>query len=108
MDHDKTVNKTPNIDPEDMESRRDKHDDEADDDKSGIKCKYMRAAHGYLSNTTFHGISWVAEDVNKVAKVGGDDNINDRDTRRFHIYRLSSCRISCSCSSPLSTQFYLR
>ena len=38
-------------------------------DEHSIKCKYMRAAHGYLSNTTFHGISWVLEDVSKAAKV---------------------------------------
>ena len=33
MDHDKAVNKTPHIDPEDMERRMDKHDDEADEDE---------------------------------------------------------------------------
>ena len=35
----------------------------------GIKCKYMLAARGYLSNTTFHGIPWVLEDISKGAKV---------------------------------------
>ena len=35
----------------------------------GIKCRYMRAAHGYLSNTTFHGISWVLTDVSRATKV---------------------------------------
>ena len=35
----------------------------------GIKCRYMRAAHGYLSNTTFHGIAWVVEDVPRATKV---------------------------------------
>ena len=37
--------------------------------KHGIKCKYMLAARGYLSNTTFHGIPWVLEDISKGAKV---------------------------------------
>ena len=67
MDHEKTVTKPSHIDPEDMVEAKVR--DEAHDKKSEIKCKYMRAAHGYLSNTTFHGISWVAEDVSKVAKV---------------------------------------
>ena len=35
----------------------------------GIKCKYMLAARNYLSNTTFHGIPWVLEDISKGAKV---------------------------------------
>merc|ERR1711953_46493 len=35
----------------------------------GIKCKYMLAARGYLSNTTFHGIPWVLEDISKGAKI---------------------------------------
>ena len=40
--------------------------------QEGIKCRYMRAAHGYLSNTTFHGVSWVLEDVPRATKVKGD------------------------------------
>ena len=39
--------------------------------QEGIKCRYMRAAHGYLSNTTFHGVSWVLEDVPRATKVQG-------------------------------------
>ena len=39
------------------------------EEEHNIKCKYMRAARGYLGNTTFHGISWVVEDVSKVTKV---------------------------------------
>ena len=35
----------------------------------GIKCKYMLSARNYLSNTTFHGIPWVLEDISKGAKV---------------------------------------
>ena len=50
----------------------------------GIKCKYMRAAQvlctvlyctvhctaqGFLGNTTFHGISWVLEEVSAWAKL---------------------------------------
>ena len=38
-------------------------------EEHGIKCKYMRAAQGYLSNTTFHGIAWVVEDVPRATKV---------------------------------------
>ena len=57
-----------------------------------IKCKYMRAAHGYLrwvgetslvlihallcSNTTFHGISWVLTDVSRAAKVTRPPNLS--------------------------------
>ena len=41
----------------------------APEEDHGIKCKYMRAAHGYLGNTTFHGISWVTTDVSKSVKV---------------------------------------
>lgn len=40
--------------------------------QEGIKCRYMRAAHGYLSNTTFHGVSWVLEDVPRATKVHRD------------------------------------
>ena len=39
-------------------------------DGSHIECKYMRAAHGFLSNTTFHGITWVLEDFSSYVKVG--------------------------------------
>ena len=35
----------------------------------GIKCKWMLSARNYLSNTTFHGIPWVLEDISKGAKV---------------------------------------
>ena len=35
----------------------------------GIKCKWMLGARNYLSNTTFHGIPWVLEDISKGAKV---------------------------------------
>ena len=38
-------------------------------DDGGIKCKYMRAAQGFLGNTTFHGISWVLEEVSAWAKL---------------------------------------
>ena len=38
-------------------------------DGSHIECKYMRAAHGFLSNTTFHGITWVLEDFSSYVKV---------------------------------------
>lgn len=47
------------------------HDDGHD---QGIKCRYMRAAHGYLSNTTFHGIAWVVEDVPRATKVPWAEN----------------------------------
>ena len=47
MDHEKTVTKPPHIDPEDMDEAKVR--DEAHDKKSEIKCKYMRAAHGYSS-----------------------------------------------------------
>ena len=47
------------------------HDDGND---QGIKCRYMRAAHGYLSNTTFHGIAWVVEDVPRATKVPWAEN----------------------------------
>ena len=47
------------------------HDDGRD---QGIKCRYMRAAHGYLSNTTFHGIAWVVEDVPRATKVPWAEN----------------------------------
>ena len=43
--------------------------EEPEEPPHGIKCKYMRAAHGYLGNTTFHGISWVTTDVSNAAKV---------------------------------------
>ena len=39
------------------------------EDDHGIKCKYMLAARNYLSNTTFHGIPWVLEDISSAAKV---------------------------------------
>ena len=42
---------------------------EGEEEEHSIKCKYMRAAHGYLGNSTFHGISWVVEDVSKATKV---------------------------------------
>ena len=38
-------------------------------EKDGIKCRYMKASKEFLSNTTFHGISWVAEDVTRTVKV---------------------------------------
>ena len=41
-------------------------------DGSHIECKYMRAAHGFLSNTTFHGITWVLEDFSSYVKVVGN------------------------------------
>ena len=44
-------------------------------DGSHIECKYMRAAHGFLSNTTFHGITWVLEDFSSYVKVGVDNTI---------------------------------
>ena len=53
------------------EQNKQNHDNEKHDPKDGsnIKCKYMRAAHGFLSNTTFHGITWVLEDFSSVVKV---------------------------------------
>ena len=50
-----------------VETMKDK--DAREEAKHGIKCKYMLAARGYLSNTTFHGIPWVLEDISKGAKV---------------------------------------
>ena len=50
-------------------------DPEAEEPEHGIKCKYMRAARGYLSNTTFHGIAWVLEDVPRATKVFLDKKI---------------------------------
>ena len=52
--------------------------------EENIKCKYMRAAHGYLSNTTFHGISWVAEDVTKAVKVNIVDEVKDNLIPKLH------------------------
>ena len=50
-----------------VETMKDK--DAREEAKHGIKCKYMLAARNYLSNTTFHGIPWVLEDISKGAKV---------------------------------------
>lgn len=43
-------------------------------EQDGIKCRYMKAAREFLGNTTFHGISWVAEDVSRAVKVSSRDN----------------------------------
>ena len=52
-----------------MDEQNKVNHENAKKDGSHIECKYMRAAHGFLSNTTFHGITWVLEDFSSVVKV---------------------------------------
>ena len=53
-----------------MDEQNKANHENAKKDGSHIECKYMRAAHGFLSNTTFHGITWVLEDFSAYVKVG--------------------------------------